>query len=217
VTTVHATHTTFVRALAAVALAALGASGCSQFLRDQGRSPSQLAILTLEAASGAQPTAFGGTLDSDVITNVKRTVGGAEVRIPTVFSDAARVTMRLFLKDQGVPGVGATPTPVNQVTITRYRVVYRRSDGRNTPGVDVPYPFDSATTFTIPTDASVTQSFELVRHTSKQEAPLAELRSSSVIISTVADITFYGRDMAGNEIAATGSIGILFGNFGDPE
>lgn len=213
----HATHTTFIRTLAAVTLAALGASGCSQYLRDQGRSPSQVTILNLEASSGAQPTAFGGTLDSDVITNVKRTVGGAEVRIPTVFSDAGRVTMRMFLKDQGVPGVGATPTPINQVTITRYRVVYRRSDGRNTPGVDVPYPFDSATTFTIPTDASVSQSFELVRHTSKEEAPLSDLRASSVIISTVADITFYGRDMAGNEVTVAGSIGILFGNFGDPE
>lgn len=213
----HATQTKLAGALAAVTLLALGATGCGQYLREQGRSPSQVAIVNLEASSGAQPTAFGGTLDSDVITNVKRTIGGAEVRIPTVFSDAGRVTMRLFLKDQGAPGVGASPTPINQVTINRYRVAYRRSDGRNTPGVDVPFPFDSATTFTIPTDSSVTQNFELVRHTSKEEAPLADLRTSSVIISTVADITFYGRDMAGNDIVATGSIGILFGNFGDPE
>ncbi len=213
----HATHTTIAGALAGLVLTVLGTAGCSQFLRDQGRSPAQVTIMNLEAASGAQSSAFGGTLDSDVITNVKRTVGGAEVRIPTVFSDVGRVTMRLFLKDQGVPGVAASPTPVNQITINRYRVVYRRSDGRNTPGVDVPYPFDSATTFTIPADSSVTQSFELVRHTSKEEAPLADLRSNSVIISTVADITFYGRDQAGNDVTATGSIGVLFGNFGDPD
>jgi len=30
-------------------------------------------------------------------------------------------------------------------------------------------------------------------------------------------VTFYGHDQAGNDISATGSIGVEFGNFGDPE
>jgi hypothetical protein len=30
-------------------------------------------------------------------------------------------------------------------------------------------------------------------------------------------VTFYGQDHAGNDVAATGNIGITFGNFGDPE
>jgi len=29
-------------------------------------------------------------------------------------------------------------------------------------------------------------------------------------------VTFYGRDQAGNDVSATGSIGIVFGNFADP-
>ena len=33
-------------------------------------------------------------------------------------------------------------TPINAITLTRYRVDFRRTDGRNTPGVDVPYGFD---------------------------------------------------------------------------
>jgi hypothetical protein len=37
------------------------------------------------------------------------------------------------------------------------------------------------------------------------------------MISTIADVTFYGRDQAGNDVSATGSIGIDFGNFGDPQ
>ena len=53
---------------------------------------------------------------------------------------------------QGTPATAAAPTPLNQVTFTRYRVVYRRTDGRNAPGVDVPFPFDSAVTFTVPRD-----------------------------------------------------------------
>jgi len=34
-------------------------------------------VASLEGSSGAQPGSFGGTLDSDVITYVKKTVGGA--------------------------------------------------------------------------------------------------------------------------------------------
>jgi hypothetical protein len=102
------------------------------------------------------------------------------------------------------------------VTFTRYRVAYRRADGRNTPGVDVPYPFDSAATFTVG-EEDVTVTFQLVRHTAKEEAPLRALSNNATIIQTIAEVTFYGRDQAGNEVSATGNIGIAFGNFGDPE
>jgi len=203
-------------ALVLLAVSAAGTVGCGEVARS-GRSPSIVVIGSLEAASGAQPTTFGGTLDSDVITNVMRTVGGTQIQEPTIFSDVGRATLRLVLKDPGTPGNAAAPSSLNQVTITRYQVTFRRSDGRNTPGVDVPYPFDSAVTVTIPADGAATASFELVRHTAKQEAPLANLRTSSVIIATVADITFVGRDLAGNTVTATGSIGVQFGNFGDPQ
>ncbi len=204
------------RILALVAVAAATvAGGCGEVARS-GRSPSILVVSTFEAASGATPTLFGGTLDSDVITNVDRTVGGVQVSEPTVFSDVGRVGLRIVLKDQGVPGNAASPSSLNQVTITRYQVVFRRSDGRNTPGVDVPYPFDSAFTLTVPADGVATGSFELVRHSAKQEAPLRAHRLGGAIIATVADVTFSGTDLAGNVVTATASIGVQFGNFGDP-
>jgi hypothetical protein len=49
----------------------------------------------------------------------------------------------------------------------------------------------------------------------KQEAPLVQLVDSPTIISTIADITFYGQDRVGNEISVMGSISVDFGNFGD--
>jgi hypothetical protein len=55
-----------------------------------------------------------------------------------------------------------------------------------------------------------------VRHTAKQEPPLVALRSNGVNLNTIAEVTFYGRDQAGNEVSVTGQIGIVFGNFGDP-
>lgn len=202
--------------LAVVALGATLAAGCGEVSRT-GRSPAQLVILSLEAASGAEPDEFGGTLSSDVVTLVEQQSSGQAVRVPTIFGDAARVTMTLALRDPGVPGSLATPSALNAITINRYRVVYRRADGRNTPGVDVPYAFDSAVTFTVPAEGEVTAGFAIVRVTAKQEAPLLALASSPVVILTIADVTFYGRDQTGHEVSATGSIGISFGNFGDPE
>ena len=92
-----------------------------------------------------------------------------------------------------------------------------RADGRNTPGVDVPYPFDSSATFTAAAGTPGTVGFEIVRLTAKQEAPLRALITNTTFIGTVAEVTFYGQDAVGNDVSASGSIGITFGNFGDPD
>lgn len=195
------------------ALLASLTAGCGEYVRSS-RSPSQLVIANIEAAQGADDTTFGSFLLSDVITLIEDDNG---VPVETFFNDPARVSMRVVLRDLGSPAAEAVPTPLNDVTITRYRVVFRRADGRNTPGVDVPHPFDSAVTFTVPADGTATHGFNLVRHTAKLEAPLAALRDQLVFISTLADVTFYGRDGAGNEVSVTGTIGVEFGNFADPE
>jgi hypothetical protein len=191
---------------------AVAAAGCGD-LATQGRSPVQLTIMSLQAASGATPEEFGASLHSDVITNVEQTVNGQQVTVPTIFNDNGTAAFSLVMKDQGSP---ASPSVLNAVTITRYRVVYRRTDGHNTPGVDVPYPFDSAVTVTVGGDGG-SSGFQLVRVSAKQEAPLRALVTNPDIISTIAEVTFYGRDQAGNDISATGSIGVDFGNFGDPQ
>jgi len=202
--------------LVAAAAAASFAAGCGEVSRT-GRAPAQLVIVSLTAASGAEPSEFGGTLRSDVQTMVKRTIGGQQVEVPVVFNDLGEVQIRLQLRDLGIPGVPSSPSTLNEVTINRYRVVYRRADGRNQPGVDVPYPFDSAVTFTVSGAGTATAGFEIVRHTAKEEAPLRALISNGVIISTIAEVTFYGADQAGNEVSVSGFIGISFGNFADPE
>ena len=132
-------------------------------------------------------------------------------------NDLGKVTLRLVLKDLGSPAGEATPTPLNQITVTRYHVMFHRADGRNTQGVDVPYAFDGAVTATVvsnPLDVV----FELVRHSAKEEAPLRALRGlgGAFEITTIADVTFYGQDLVGNEVAATGSITVDFADFADP-
>ena len=80
----------------------------------------------------------------------------------------------------------------------------------------MPYEFDGAFTTTVGAD-DATAAFTLVRNIAKEEAPLAALKSSAVIISTIAQITFYGRDQTGREVSATASISVDFGNFADKD
>ena len=180
-------------------------AGCGDVVR-QDRSSVLLVVDALGGASGASGSVgdIAGTLQSDVVTVVDGN--------PIVYSDSGSVTLRAIMKN---PLLG--PSAVNAVTINRYRVTYRRSDGRNTPGVDVPYTFDSAVTFTVAAGERATQGFELVRHVAKLESPLMALRNNPVIISTVADVSFFGRDQAGNDVSVSGSFGVQFGNFADPK
>ena len=204
--------------MAGIVAAASGALGCGDAVRT-GRSPVSLVVDGIEAASGAKPTEFGAELASDVLTLVKKQVDGKEVRVPTVFTDPARARFRLAMKDVGTPANPASPSSNNTVTITRYRVEYRRTDGRNKQGVDVPYAFEGATTGSIAGEAASEIGFTLVRVQAKEEAPLRALidNGGAIIISTIADVTFYGRDYTGNEVAVTGSIGVTFSDWGDPD
>ena len=190
--------------VAALALT-LATVSCTDSVR-QGTGSSFLIVNELQASSGAEPEQFGGTLQSDVITIVDGN--------PTIFSDLGQVTLAVGLKD---PGRATTPTQNLAITVDRYHVKFVRSDGRNTPGVDVPYPFDGSFTATVQPAGTVTVAFPLVRHNAKQEAPLGALAFNPVIVSTIAEITFYGRDLTGHEVTTTARIGVDFGNFADPD
>ena len=205
-------------AVLAVLAAALGAAGCGEVART-GRSPAYLILDRLEGANGAMPDDYSTFVPSDVLTLVRKTVDGQEVRVPTIFIDPGRVTLRVGLKNPGTAVVPTTPSPLNAITVTHYRVVYRRTDGRNTQGVDVPYAFDGGMTMTIPEDQAAIGFFELVRIIAKDEAPLRRLVNNGGVefLSAIAEVTFYGRDQAGNEVSATGSISITFADYGDPD
>jgi hypothetical protein len=66
---------------------------------------------------------------------------------------------------------------------------------------------------TIRGTGSVTAEFDLVRVIAKQEPPLAALKNSFVVLTVIADVTFFGRDQAGNTASVTGSVQINFGDF----
>jgi hypothetical protein len=172
----------------------------------EGRSAVYLIMESLEGGSGAegQNADFFHTMQSDV-----QTKGG-------IVEDPGRVRLRIAFKDVTNP---TAPTTNNFVTINRYRVEFRRADGRNRQGVDVPYAFDGASTFTV-TDGATEGGFVLVRVQSKLEPPLITLagnRAAGLVISTFADVTFYGRDQTGTEVSVKGTISVNFADWADPE
>ena len=190
----------------------LGSISCGDVSR-QGRSPVLLVIDSIAGASGADPSTFSPFLLSDVQTLVDQSVGGQTVRVPTIFNDVGRANLRLVMKDQP----GSAPSSLNAVTLHRYRIEYRRADGRNTAGVDVPFPVDGGVTTTIAAPSSV--SFEIVRHQAKLEQPLRSLANfgGRLFISTIAEVTFYGTDLAGNDVQAMGTMNVSFSDYADPE
>ena len=205
-------HMSVLRRLLAAAAILAATISCGDVVR-QGRSPVIIVVDSFSGAPGGGRGAgqFTGTLLSDVQALVTTPDPCTTVSpCPTFFNDLARVTLHLESKDAVV-----LPTANNQVTIRNFRVTYRRLDGRNTPGVDIPFGFDGAVTATIPPTGSTTFGFELVRNVAKQESPLIQLVVNRNIINAIADVTLYGTDLVGNDITATASMSIEFGNFSD--
>jgi len=167
-----------------------------------------------------------------VVTGIETEQGGgtaqassfllSDVRLAdgSVFNDNVTVTLSVVPKNPTV-----ATTAINAVTLTRYRVRFRRADGRNTPGVDVPYGFDGALNATISAGSSQGVAFEIVRHQMKLEPPLKNLagfndagaRSISGLgfLSTIAEITIWGRDQNGNEVTVTTSVDVHFADLAD--
>lgn len=193
------------RRCVSLAVLAAATASCGDLVRSS-RSPVTLVVNSLTAGPNST-----GTFISDVIRNVTTPAPCSTANpCPTVFNDMASASLGVVMKD-----VTVAPTANNAVTITRYHVEYRRADGHNTPGVDVPFPFDGAVTGTIAAGGASSVGFELVRHTAKAESPLVQLGRNPNIISTITSVTFFGADRVGNDVSATGSISIDFGNFGD--
>ena len=182
-------------AVAGMALAALGVSACGSGEAREGQASSYLIVERLVMADEG-----GAPFESDVVSD------------DGIFEDGAVATLSAAMRDVTNPN---GPTTNNRITINRYRVTFRRSDGRKEPGVDVPYAFDGAVTATVGPGDSVTIPFVMVRIQAKLEAPLAALRfhGGALAISTIADVTFYGRDQAGREVMVTGSTSVNFADW----
>ena len=184
----------------AATICGLSVTSCADLART-GRGPAYLIMERVEGASGGSSAAtFTPSLESDVLVNGQ------------AFRDIGQASIRVEMKN----ALSTTaPSPISAITLNRYRVRYRRTDGQNREGIDVPYGFDGATTVTIAVRSSAAVQFDLVRAQAKAEAPLRNLARGGglLIISTIAEVTFYGSDQAGNEVSISGTIDVRFADF----
>jgi hypothetical protein len=204
--------------LSGVFAGALAAASCTK-VQLEGTGPVYAVLDQLSGSAGAKPTEFGGFLASDVLTYVKRTINNTQVCMPMMLEDAGRATLHLAMKDPGSDAAPTKPSPANTITFTRYHVNYVRADGRNTPGVDVPHGFDAGmTTSVVGSDVAIGQ-VVIVRRQAKEEAPLKALAGGggALVISTIAEVTFYGTDQAGHPVTVTGHIAVDFSDWADPD
>jgi hypothetical protein len=168
------------------------------------------------------------------IAEIANADGGApvlsDVSFPVV-NDEAQVTVNVFRKNNN-PEMGTSA--VEHVYLERYEVRYFRSDGRDAEGVDVPFritgPLGNLRFHTAGPAAEVEQTFNitLVRHQAKLEPPLANLRGgtrtdvngpfqlpNAAVLTTIAEVTIYGKTVQGKGLKATGNVQVTFADFPD--
>jgi len=206
-----------------IAVAAVAASGCTPDWARQNDSGYIIEIAGIQGGTAGGSSGQGGEIRSDVITR------------GSVFNDDAVVTVNLIRKNNN-PGLSVSP--IEHAYLDGYEVVYFRTDGRNTEGVDVPFRITGPLgnlRFHTPSggggEVEQNVNITIVRHSAKLEPPLSDLRNFLVaqpldptapfqvpgqgIITTIAEITIHGHTIQGDGLQATGSVQVSFADFAD--
>jgi hypothetical protein len=170
-------------------------------LEDESRSNSILVVenITGKDMSGTE----AGFLQSDVVKKDN-----------SITADTAKATLSARFMDPA-PILGTSQ--YSDIMVTRYVVSFSRTDGRNRPGADVPFPFEGSLTTLVRVDSTASVNFVIVREAAKLEAPLVNLRDSAYgdILNMTAKIEFYGHDLTDKAVKATGYLTVYFANYVD--
>jgi hypothetical protein len=210
----------FKPALVVILAIGLFTYACSTKVEENNRSAS---LLTVESVTGEQANPTGGFTESTPLLSDTCDNDNAQSQLPencTVFNDNADILFSNdFLQIGGGDGSSPTTSFLNDIIVTQYRVDYFRPNGRNNPGVDVPFGIDGSMNIRIAVNSTGTGSIIIVRHEAKREAPLAELDEggSEGVLTANAQMKFFGRDLAGRNVTATGFLEIHFANYGESQ
>ena len=183
-------------------------------VEDNTRSASLLTVSNVNGLPGSPGETQGVPLLSDVCDNPNSDPQDPDTC--SVFNDNASVTLDNDFLMVG-SGTGQGTSYLNDILVTQYRVDYVRSNGRNTPGVDVPFGIDGTMDIRVGVNGSASTSILVVRHTAKQEPPLSEITTGEGerVITANAQMRFYGHDIAGRAVSATGFLEIHWANYGE--
>lgn len=187
-----------------VVVGALVLSGCTPDFAEQGEAPVLMVVTSIagESGGGGTGSGIGSVLFADV-----RTDDG------TTFNDNATISVEVLPKN---PRAGTSASPFNDVIVEQYRVTFRRTDGLNREGVDVPFSFSGPVSIRVAVGGTGAASIVIVRHTAKLESPLSNVRQFGGldILTTFAEITVFGRTIAGDAVEASGRLEVHFADFG---
>ena len=195
-------RTVFKAALAV--LAALAALSCNP-IENSTQSASLLTVVTI---TGMDITNKDSNFtQSDVLTT------DAATGLSTITDDVAKATLAASTL---APNPPAGISQYNDIQFDKIVISYSRTDGRNSPGVDIPYSFEQNLSQLIRIGEQTTISFVIVRASAKQEPPLIGLRAGATrgeVLYTNARIDFYAHDLAGKKVTATGYLPVEFADF----
>jgi hypothetical protein len=183
-------------------MAVLALAGCTPDFARENEANVVLVVTSVEATAGGEGEG-GAFLLSDVID----TKGGN-------FNDNVVISLRSVPKNQS-PAGGLAPSEFESVNIERYEISYRRSDGRNEPGLDVPYRITGNITQFIPAGGEGEVAIIVVRHSQTDEPPLLNIANGggAEILTAFADIVLHGHTISGKGVTARATLQITFGNF----
>ena len=185
-------------------LAMLAAMACNP-IENSTTSASLLTVVTI--------TGLDLTLKDQNFTQSDVLLTDTTTGTSTITDDVAKASLTASML---APNPPAGTSQYNDIQLDKIVVSYTRTDGRNTEGVDVPYTFEQNVSQIIHIGQQATISFIIVRATAKQEPPLLGLRAGATrgeVIYTNAKIVFYGHDLAGKTVTATGYLPVEFADF----
>lgn len=205
------------RALGSVLCASvLALGGCTADWAKQNDSAILFEIGQIRASSATVDQAGGGS--SNILYS----------DVSQVINDDIILDINVFQKN---PNISAA-SPNNHVYLDTYRIRYFRTDGRNVEGVDVPHTITGPLSMRIHTPSSGTEqevsvNVTAVRHQAKLEPPLVNMSgghpvglpgggfSGAAVLTTIAEVTVFGRTLTGSSLTATGRIQVTFADFVD--
>jgi hypothetical protein len=190
--------------LSAVAASALLSFGCTADFATQSEADVILRITAVLGQPGSPDQDNGIPLFSDVCCGI--------------INDNAQLTFDLIPKNQ------FALQNFNDVQLERYEVRFRRSDGHDVEGVDVPFSITAGMGGIVPVNGTLVTTVVVVRHQAKLEPPLRNLHGVLVsngtftfggagILTTIAEITVHGRTTSGKVVTARTFLEVVFADF----
>jgi hypothetical protein len=194
--------------MALLGVLSLAVAGCGLGTATGDKAAVLMRIVNVEADAGGMNLGFTSTLQSDVLW-----IDPQDPTKSSIFPDIGRLTIMVEPKN---PDLALVSPGYSDVVLERYEVVYKRTDGRNTEGVDVPFRITGPMAARAPVNATSLVTFEVVRHAAKLEPPLMNLApgaGENMIITCYAEITVHGRTISGQAVSDMKRLQITFANF----